>query len=129
MSRIDFGARAEKHERLFRELANMGQSDFAELAAGEHGEDVLNVLVGALGDLVDLRDELMAAREGWRPIETAPRDGAWILVWLGGISNCADTVQWAYGDWWNGCSGHVPSAAAPTLWRPLPAPPAGEDRG
>ena len=60
----------------------------------------------------------------WEGIESAPRDGTWILVWLGGLANVADTVQWAFGDWWDGRSGHVRSECPPTHWQPLPAAPA-----
>jgi hypothetical protein len=62
-------------------------------------------------------------QERWQPIETAPKDGTWILAWLGGIADIADTIQWNYGGWWNGSNGHVATAAQPTHWRPLPTPP------
>lgn len=81
-------------------------------------------------DLIRLAPALLSAArrgldaDGWRDIASAPKDGTWILVWLGGVANCADTIQWAYDGWWNGCSGYVRSEGPPTHWRPLPDPPA-----
>ena len=79
-----------------------------------HYEDVLE----------DARVAIAAMpKEEWQSIETAPKDGTWILAWLGGIAQIADTIQWAYGGWWNGSDGYVRSSAHPTHWRHLPDPP------
>ena len=60
--------------------------------------------------------------DGWRPIESAPRDGSYILVW-----NRKEAVV-AYGYehdgltyWWDAYSQSVPVNA--THWQPLPPAP------
>lgn len=67
----------------------------------------------------------------WQPIETAPKDGTWILLYkeqeLSGIVQVDEwcpsiqTVKWAY-DRWCECSGYS-AFATPTHWMPLPKPP------
>lgn len=59
-------------------------------------------------------------REGWQPIETAPRDHLAKLVWspdLGMVVAFLD-VTWA---WWTVPNGDGPLETPPTYWRPLPA--------
>ncbi len=58
----------------------------------------------------------------WQPIETAPRDGAKILVW---IFERHDIVRW---DWQLECWVTPDElleigSKAPTHWMPLPEPP------
>jgi len=70
-----------------------------------------------------LVQELAALREerAWRPIESAPKDGTWILgVAAGAVKQCrwkVGTMQpdgfWDAGDW----------ITYPTQWQPLPAAP------
>lgn len=72
-----------------------------------------------------------AADDGWRPIETAPKDGTDVLVCL---SDTVAIAHWSKGlggsgwlddsgaghhDYWN-----YVGLISPTHWRPLPAPPA-----
>lgn len=80
------------------------------------------------------RREAAAALEasGWRDISTAPKDGTWVLVktphvtvaarwnssWPPGFSY-SDAHSWHY---------LAHPDAAPTHWRPLPAPPDTPDR-
>lgn len=75
--------------------------------------------------------DAILSRSGWRPIETAPRDGTLIDVWCPGIGRVAD-VQWepfvndfARAVTIEGEPGwtHYPNAP-PTHWQPLPTPPA-----
>jgi hypothetical protein len=60
--------------------------------------------------------------EGWRPIETAPRDGTNVLVWRSGY-NCVASAKRAKGLPANFPGNHeYPDDA--THWMPLPSPPA-----
>lgn len=93
--------------------------------------DDLKLFLEALSSLspAPVQAEGMREAVAWQPIETAPKDGAWILAWLGGIAGCPDTIQWAYGGWWNGSTGHVRSEASPTHWMPLPQAPRPSEGG
>jgi hypothetical protein len=64
----------------------------------------------------------------WRPIETAPKDGSRVLLWLDCLSECyigrwqprgrsPNTWAVAFG------SQATSLASGPTHWMPLPAPP------
>lgn len=106
-------------------------------------------LIGSVKEATDLRDALRQAtlakadailalspqapspNEGdWQPIETAPRDGTWLLCYwagtdIGEYQNRYGVAAWTSmhgdGDSWYEGSGAV---GDPTHWRPLPAPPA-----
>lgn len=58
----------------------------------------------------------------WQPIETAPRDGAFILVWGPGYTSPVirmwHDASWDDGDFFSG----IP-ADEYTHWQPLPDPP------
>lgn len=72
----------------------------------------------------------------WQPIETAPRDGTWVLGWLGETEfyrahpniiawtkhNHVPIYGWVYSSGSAG-DGEV-EACEPTHWQPLPPPPA-----
>ncbi len=71
--------------------------------------------------------------EPWQPIESAPRDGAWILVCAAGEADSATIVKWHVISWRSGEMGwyiddqndyeYVQSFDAPTHWQPLPTTP------
>ena len=88
----------------------------------------------AAADEGDLARLLSAARtqsqgEGWEPIETAPRDGAKVLVWgatIGDqIASAKDAPRHEPHEW--PCGWDFPTGA--THWMPLPAPPASQTKG
>ena len=77
------------------------------------------------------------APDGWRPIETAPRDAAPILAGGGGMGaavgvitwnervGCWDTTDFTLDD-----TDHEPDGYnRPTHWMPLPAPPVSKAEG
>lgn len=83
--------------------------------------------------LVELRKALVhldsaPADEGWRPIETAPKDGTLLDLWAyePGMPGCriAD-ARWHPSDdrWINKRLFPLRKTAVVTHWRPLPAPP------
>ena len=65
----------------------------------------------------------------WQPIETAPKDGAAILLGLPIVGNLAENDRRVYeGRWnglqktWTGINGFIVLSVA-THWMPLPEPP------
>lgn len=83
-----------------------------------------------------------AAEADWQPIESAPKDGAWVLLTGGGVGYGWDggpvpevvagqytnelnggttEYHWQFA-WYDG--GYYGVYESPTHWRPLPAPPA-----
>lgn len=73
---------------------------------------------------------MSADKNGWRPIETAPKDGAIFLVWFPeqreiGYGNFVP-ADYAYPDayyyFWFDVS-EAEMEVSPTHWQPLPKPP------
>jgi len=76
------------------------------------------------------REAVAAARNGWRPIETAPRDGTRMLVTGGGLQDeveaasynpvvaCWNTESYTLDDRDDEAEGY----SRPSHWMPLPAP-------
>jgi len=59
---------------------------------------------------------------GWQPIETAPRDGTWVLVYAGDTHVACFSDYTSKDQWWTqGAS--LLSDPHPTHWQPLPPPP------
>lgn len=73
----------------------------------------------------------------WQPIETAPRDGSWILLFfpeidvaIGGCYASGSDYdfggnEFEYFTWFTDCDFVIvdPSTSNPTHWMPLPPPP------
>lgn len=79
---------------------------------------------------------------GWRPIETAPKDGSTVLVWFSDLYNgTADLARWDNDQYarkprpyWTGNRERILGTVAyrqgkPTHWMPLPEPPNAEVTG
>lgn len=65
-----------------------------------------------------------AGEVGWRPIETAPKDGTDVLLWAPHWKAAA--TGWTFGgDPWQGCRKDTVTKP-PTHWQPLPSPPLAE---
>lgn len=75
---------------------------------------------------------------GWQPIETAPKDGRFLLLFgpEGGVAPDGEygVPWWCVANWgptWNGLldwsSGDDQPPLKPTHWMPLPEPPATEE--
>lgn len=66
----------------------------------------------------------------WQPIDTAPKDGTWLLLFRPGKEgNRIAEARWR-GNWmdkgsyeWGGNSWCYPENSQPTHWMPLPPPP------
>jgi hypothetical protein len=69
----------------------------------------------------------------WQPIETAPKDGREVWLYLGAPWCKTEKAKW-YAPWENWQVGEIPSdparedccgigSAVPTHWMPMPAPP------
>lgn len=67
---------------------------------------------------------------GWQPIETAPKDGTWILGYESRIGMNTkyvphEVIRWiAFSEKWRNSADQL---SEPTHWMPLPAPPAVKD--
>lgn len=108
----------------------------------QHSDDVITrcarVVVGAVMSgnvlprdlVVAVLDE--AARSGWQPIETAPKDGSWVLLTGGTVEYGWDADQQppavvgqARGQGWQFAwydSGYYGEYEKPSHWMPVPAP-------
>lgn len=81
-------------------------------------DETISAIASALGG----PDALEQVLEGWRPIETAPRDGTAVLLWGNGPT-CA-VAQWdSEASIWSDGGWDVDA----THWRPLPSPPTGKE--
>lgn len=63
----------------------------------------------------------------WQPIETAPMNGTWVMIYCpGGIGVAVAAYMTLDIDWWhidNGKDEYPVRGPAPTHWMPLPDPP------
>lgn len=120
-----------------------------DAVAEARGEKELGGARDVLRDAAaDVRDAALLALEqagyavvkGWQPIETAPKDESWVLLYFGKSLGAFEAENMALGFWsdehadWFGseaasCS-LASGGAGPTHWMPLPKPPAekGSDR-
>lgn len=112
-----------------------------EWALGGSRAQACNVLIMAIRDIAKLNDCLVAARailstlehadeaEGWRGMESAPKDGTPILITRETPFESEEgwhVVRWGDDEWWichDGKNDHPLRGPDPTHWRPLPARP------
>ena len=95
-------------------------------------------------DKLQIQAAIRQLQRGWWGIESAPKDGTEIDVWIGGeFPHRATPVSWrvpSESEWWvhGGDTIETPDATwhdafgplgpdeSPTHWMPLPLPPAGD---
>ena len=84
------------------------------------------------GKWLSLPERIAALTDEWQPIETAPKDGSPVLIFVPSTGICMYVAWNRNGNWMvfdtgKGHSAHVDA----THWRPLPPPPALEkgDKG
>jgi hypothetical protein len=71
---------------------------------------------------------MSATKSGWRPIESAPKDGTWVIL---ATPVCVQSGYWGpsyfdYSPMWLTYahrSDYAPVHGEPTHWQPLPDPP------
>lgn len=113
---------------------------FAQVRAKDDSKTFARVNRAALRTIAEKAAALSAPAEesgsqpGWRPIETAPKDGTDVLLWAQtdeelGCSGLMDMAYWVRGEGWVVCSPglNVNFSRNPdiyTHWMPLPAAPA-----
>lgn len=56
----------------------------------------------------------------WKPIETAPKDGTRVLIYMPGLNDVL-SAKFEHGTWQHGYWSSRPMAV--THWQPLPEPP------
>lgn len=56
----------------------------------------------------------------WRPIETAPRAGKWILLWWPAVKDLPFVGYYGYTDWRAATGEFWDNQPGPTHWMPLP---------
>ena len=104
-------------------IGTMSQDDFEPVDESETPTEIADAVLALLAA------PPAAQAEGWKPIETAPKDGQAILVTDGRGCYC---VEWNEEfDWWtvddNKLGPFRLRGSAPTHWMPLPAAPGPAD--
>lgn len=90
-----------------------------------HCPDLVNALVVAF----KAAQKYAATGPGWQPIETAPKDGTAIDLWVreGGAQFRVIGARWMLGQWQCVARGSGQelwvNPSAPTHWMPIPEPP------
>ncbi len=126
--REDAEKRREEFEHWCRHEANFPVS--LERGGGDGAGPYKHGVANVAWAVWNARPKMRKAVTLWQPIDTAPKDGTWILLSEGGVVYsgywCKATEEWRdYGD--IGCNGCT--EIEPTDWAPLPKPPEQSRRG
>ena len=139
----------DERERLARDLEAdakvwEGLNSGGDYGSGDHRSYTVVVSRGRLRNTVErLRHAAALLRaapaerepDGWRPIETAPKDGTAIIVGAPCAPSAVDVVQWCADCWFRGwlAGGHRSDCYGPsfepTHWMPLPDAPVQPEGG
>jgi hypothetical protein len=85
--------------------------------------DEWDALICTLGDDDAAMIRQLLAESEWQPIETAPRDGTWVLcMWEEDETPYVAALMYDCDRWYDADGDDY---LDPTHWRPLPAPPKG----
>ncbi len=111
----DIEAIRKRHAELQGKLERLGRHA-GLIESAQHAHDDRGALLRLFDALTAMTSELDEPT-GWRPIDSAPKDGTAILGWCEpyGIR----LLYWAMGDYWSSSD----SIYEPTHWQPLPEAP------
>jgi hypothetical protein len=95
-------------------------------------DDYSSVAIDGCVDLAHVTEAAIAAAMphlvGWRPIDTAPKDGTKVLLWWPHWSEIPMVGECRYQKWRaNDAIEDSSTTIGPTHWQPLPPPPAGSE--
>lgn len=97
----------------------------AEWALFDQSDNPSHFSIDGVVDFYGLARAALDAAAAWQPIETAPRDGTWILAWpcySGSMPVCMVRWEGKRPACWKRPMGYA-IPLKPTHWLPLPAPP------
>jgi hypothetical protein len=96
-------------------------------------DDALYPLIERATALLAALSRAAAVKDGWEPIDSAPKDGTWLLLFSPDSENNPFIGQWREDDeapdggaWWQDNEGGFPIDADPSHFRALPSPPSQE---
>jgi hypothetical protein len=99
--------------------------DIMQKAEEAYTASLHDSMAGKAGYLRHVALAILAERDGWQPIETAPKDGTEIVA-HDAATGTSHVTCWIHGGWHDPDSHYYSEAPdfVPTHWRPLPKPPA-----
>lgn len=121
---------AERRE-LAERVAYLAHAEI-EMNPPKDGGTALVILELTEDEAISLASTLRQASGGWKPIESAPKDGTRILLSLSPVKNAKHTWgsvrigKWRRGGWALDMSGNYQPDTRIMAWMPLPPPPTTE---
>lgn len=129
MSTLDDLERVERELRASARMSTLAEDHYQARVMNEQADIIAAYIASAKAasqpEAAPAQNS-EAVTTGWRPIETAPRDGSWFLVWNGNWVGVAKYRE-PYDDTdpcpsWEDETGHF-ITPQPTIWQPRPEPP------
>lgn len=111
-------------EREWLHTTRRGLLDRISAGMGRHIAGCIRGDIAKLREALSVLTEALAER-GWRPIESAPRDGTYVLLTDNRCNPCHLIARWKFDRWWGQAtpSGKSIIWTDATHWQPLPEPP------